>query len=478
MGTAYEMKGKMKKALAKFLDLDVPEKTSLPERPERPERVQQPDQLADSFGALRLTVENDAGPSFVGGFRPHATTSPGRLPQPPAVQMPVPYAPQTQQSLTMHYALTPPRPDLPGRPISAPDIKHSDIFSSPGPSSSPSPAKAPKRQRAASTPPSPTTAKDSKDCLRCSGMTKAGNRCTRLIKGGTALQRMYPPDDKDEIKVFCHQHKPDILAETGFYAQDRHWVNFDDYIPPYLHLDTQAALREQMARRRSPGDEEGYIYCYEIRQPNPTPSSPILLKVGRATNLNRRLNQWGKQCNSKEQVLRGFFPMEEGEDASLLKACVKSDAKGVWCHRLERLIHLELADLAVHKPYLQPGWKNFKKGKGRGDTQHKYFKSLPQSLTPSTPGKKAASPGKGRARKASDTSSISSGSSSLSNARAFVSNGLGNYNVGQPCSDCGSVHKEIFAFGRFPAGPYQSREWDALVKQVIEGWGRFVEEYV
>lgn len=217
--------------------------------------------------------------------------------------------------------------------------------------------------------------------------------------------------------------------------------------------------------------------------PEPGPSKavtkslpePILLKVGRAVNLVKRLHQWDKQCESKEQVLRGWFPAQEGEEESLMKGRVQTEGKGVWCHRLERLIHLELADLAVNTPYLQHGWKSFVKGKGRGNAQKSYFDSINVCLTPASPGKKShpASPGKGR-RKNSDASN--GGASSAKTP--FVVNGLGNYNVGQPCSDCGSVHKEIFSFARVQNGPYKGREWEGIVKNVIDGWGRFVQEYV
>lgn len=38
-----------------------------------------------------------------------------------------------------------------------------------------------------------------------------------------------------------------------------------DYIPPYLHPDTQVALRVEMEKPRSQSDVEGYIYTFEIR---------------------------------------------------------------------------------------------------------------------------------------------------------------------------------------------------------------------
>ena len=40
------------------------------------------------------------------------------------------------------------------------------------------------------------------------------------------------------------------------------------------------------------------------------------------------------------------------------------------------------------------------------------------------------------------------------------------------------MHKEIFAFKRPTKGPYKGKEWDLLVKPVIEKWGSFVEHYV
>lgn len=81
----------------------------------------------------------------------------------------------------------------------------------------------------------------------------------------------------------------------------------------------------------------------------------VQLKVGRAVNLVKRIDQWGKQCGSKEQVLRGWWPgTVEDDQTSLMKGRVVAGEKGAWCHRLERLIHLELADLVKFKPYLDP----------------------------------------------------------------------------------------------------------------------------
>ncbi|KAJ7581356.1 hypothetical protein C8J56DRAFT_1015968 [Mycena floridula] len=485
MGTSYELKGKAKKFISKMFDLEYPQGGPGPaaESEHRPAQAQsQPQsypQMLHSFDALKLKVESDPGPDFVGGFHPNPTSRPpGHLPRPPA--MPVAYAPQ---SLTMQYALGPPQ--LHSRPNSAPDVTNFGII--PGSSAPSTPAKfpgqihvpstPPKRARASSTPPSPANSTAANQ-TQCAGVTKSGKRCTRLVKtGGPALVGLY--SDDEEIERFCFQHQKEVLEPTGFYVRKQSggtgdWVDFVDFIPSYLHLSTQAALRVEMEKLRSKGDEEGWIYCFEIKEDtsskSSTKSAPLLLKVGRTVNLVKRLHQWGKQCGSKEQVLRGWFPAEEGEDSSLLKGRVQAEGKGVWCHRLERLIHLELADLAVNTPYLEPGWKNFRKGKGKGRAQQAQYTPAVPSSPPVT-----GSP-RGRPRKGSAASGTNSGTTSPRKP-PFLVNGLGNYNAG-PCIDCGSFHKEIFSFPRVQSGAYKGREWDDIVKGVIEGWGKFVEEYV
>lgn len=47
-----------------------------------------------------------------------------------------------------------------------------------------------------------------------------------------------------------------------------------------------------------------------------------------------------------------------------------------------------------------------------------------------------------------------------------------------PCTDCGKVHKEIFEFQRVERGRLVGKEWDMVVKPVIEKWGRFVANLV
>lgn len=41
----------------------------------------------------------------------------------------------------------------------------------------------------------------------------------------------------------------------------------------------------------------------------------------------------------------------------------------------------------------------------------------------------------------------------------------------------GKYHTEIFSFRRPENGKYKGREWELIVKPVIEKWGKFVKEH-
>jgi len=233
------------------------------------------------------------------------------------------------------------------------------------------------------------------------------------------------------IERFCFQHTKELLLPTGFYsrAQPTEWIKFEDWIPDYLTPETKAALRVEMEKPSSDKDEPGYIYTYEIRKgPN-----QVLLKVGRAVNLVKRIDEWSKQCGSKEVILRGWWPGTVEEDTSLIKGRVKAGEKGKYCHRLERLVHLELADLSLNGQYLTPA----------------FFDTTPSAPSPGADDT-LKSPSKGKMAKI---------------AR-------------ETCPDCGTVHKEIFTFSRVKTGKLKGREWEGIVKPIIEKWGGFVEHLV
>ncbi|KAF8201647.1 hypothetical protein BJ912DRAFT_1116826 [Pholiota molesta] len=350
-----------------------------------------------------------------GSSRPSSTPSLAR-----PMAMPVPFSDQLQ-SLTMQMALRPPDTDFIPQRLHSNPLPPAPIRPSISSTSS-TPSKPPKKKPASSpstpikgnkgdSPSAPSTPTPKAGQEQCSGVTKAGKRCTRMVKSKAALLAFNSDDgDSSSIPRFCFQHKNELMGPTGYYARKNdEWVDFEVWIPPYLQAETQVSLRVEMEKTRSQSDVEGYIYTFEIREPN----------------------QWGKQCGSKEQVLRGFYPGtvepdEDGNEGSLMKGRVKAGEKGPWCHRLERLIHLELADLVCTAVYLDPSWPSI-------------------DSPPSAEG---------------------------------APNGSKDSNASSPCPDCGSIHKEIFEFKRWKHGKYRGKEWDQLVKPVIDRWGKFVELYV
>ncbi|RXW18873.1 hypothetical protein EST38_g6974 [Candolleomyces aberdarensis] len=406
--------------------------------------------MLHSFNGLKLSdptgvPATSPDPGFVGGFHPGYVPNgnePGRPPlahasSAPPPQMPVPFPPPSpgKQSLAMQMALDPGLP-LPPRPSSTPGKPSSSKPAAASPSSTPTkpkPSKASavqtptKASSSASSPPSTPSGKAGQ--VQCSGTTKAGKQCSRFVKTVPALELVSDEEDGElnpPIERFCHQHTKELLGNSGYYARKNgEWVKFSDWIPVYLQAETRTALQVEMERSRSQSDVDGYIYTFEIREEEIT---TVKLKVGRAVNLTKRIDQWSKQCGSKEQVLRGYYPGPEaqgeaGNDASMMKGRVKAGEKAPCCHRLERLIHLELADLVSTRIYLDSSWPDVDYGEGTGQK-------------PNTQNK-------------------------------------------ERCEDCGSTHKEIFEFERWPATHgHRNKEWEGIVKPVIERWGRFVELYV
>lgn len=175
---------------------------------------------------------------------------------------------------------------------------------------------------------------------------------------------------------------------------------FLSLIPPHLSPTTTSALLAELAKPISSLDEPGYIYIFWLTDhpdgdrpddevastlvtkhdsPSPrrksvggdvlqryasqhrsggagqrslTPStnptaSPttVLLKIGRAANVQRRMNQWTRQCGYNVSLIRyyPYRPSSAPTPTSLDSGQVR------YAHKVERLIHLELAERRVKK---------------------------------------------------------------------------------------------------------------------------------
>ncbi|KAL5533388.1 hypothetical protein ACEPAF_5164 [Sanghuangporus sanghuang] len=269
------------------------------------------------------------------------------------------------------------------------------------------------------------------DKIQCNGTTTRGRRCRIQVK------LRLPPSSIDPnlpLEVFCKYHKK-IFEEDGFISRrTQEKVLFSDYIPECLSRNTQAALRKEMMKPPGDGDMPGFVYTFQIRNED----MPFILriKIGRTVDVQARLNTWKRECGKTNLKLIGWYPgniEDENLGANLSrKNRFEPGERGKYCHRLERLVHIELADLVMHTPYLNADLSN----------------AIPTAGPPR--------PQTGR-------------------PSPLALNVLQKANAA--CRLCMKVHKEIFPFIRPEDGPYKSLEWEKIVKPVIRKWGRFLNKY-
>jgi hypothetical protein len=180
-------------------------------------------------------------------------------------------------------------------------------------------------------------------------------------------------------------------------------AEFLSLIPPAATPQTTSLLLAELAKPLSIHDEEGYIYIFWLTPTSlsstppsetaslllSTPSSrptaqnrrrtsevlrtfstagsvvgaedgnsegtkgTILLKIGRASNVQRRLNEWSRQCGHNLSLIR-YYPYNPSSPPgasphnpstiSNSRNGIATPTKVPHAHRIERLIHIELAD--------------------------------------------------------------------------------------------------------------------------------------
>jgi len=136
-------------------------------------------------------------------------------------------------------------------------------------------------------------------------------------------------------------------------------------------------LLAELAKPFSESDDEGYIYMFWLTPENlssaPTETAPsllappsrpqpghrrtsdvinafaattpnkktILLKIGRAQNVQRRLNQWTRQCGYNLSLIR-YYPYHNSPSTTSVNQVPHTPRKVPNAHKVERLIHIEL----------------------------------------------------------------------------------------------------------------------------------------
>ncbi|KAG7109377.1 Meiotically up-regulated gene protein like [Verticillium longisporum] len=155
-------------------------------------------------------------------------------------------------------------------------------------------------------------------------------------------------------------------------------------IPDHTDPQTASALMAELARPYVDSEEAGYIYMFWMtpttdKSPPPVdaarsllapPSTAaagrqrrasdvvssyarstssnrqnkktMLLKIGRAANVQRRMQQWSRQCGYAVEVIR-YYPYLPGAS----EASGQAPRMAPHCHRVERLVHIELAGLGL-----------------------------------------------------------------------------------------------------------------------------------
>lgn len=101
--------------------------------------------------------------------------------------------------------------------------------------------------------------------VRCSGITREGVRCSRLMSTPPPMASHVDADE--DLEVFCHDHCRAILKPIGFNSRSRPGLDtilFETWIPENLCNETKTLLRTTMEKRLSEAEEPGAVYCFEI----------------------------------------------------------------------------------------------------------------------------------------------------------------------------------------------------------------------
>lgn len=139
-------------------------------------------------------------------------------------------------------------------------------------------------------------------------------------------------------------------------------------IPKSASPQTTSLLLAELAKPFSENDEPGFMYIFwlspeslevpaetasSLLSPRPEPGrrtsdvlntfatpnkKTILLKIGRAQNVQRRMNQWTRQCNYNLSLIR-YYPHHSPSSTNVSD---RTPRKVPNANRVERLIHIEL----------------------------------------------------------------------------------------------------------------------------------------
>ncbi len=199
--------------------------------------------------------------------------------------------------------------------------------------------------------------------------------------GRSSTQRPNHPARAHSTPTFTSKQHSHARPDPRTSRTTSHTQSLLSLIPPTLSPQTTSLLLAELAKPLSPHDEEGFIYIFWLtdgtREPpdvetassliaddvgtaSPKTTSTTLLKIGRASNVQRRLNEWTRQCGHNLSLIRCYPYPARSIPRTATNSCAASPSRIIpppassplkvpHAHRVERLIHLELADKRVKK---------------------------------------------------------------------------------------------------------------------------------
>lgn len=171
-----------------------------------------------------------------------------------------------------------------------------------------------------------------------------------------------PADDTGYIYIFwltpeSEDSTPDDETASSLLDDD---YEENEYGGLYPSLKPTRAQKTNQTLQRYASVRHVSTYASNRSQPSRTPPQPpeqrtILLKIGRAANVHRRMSQWTKQCGQNITLIRyyPYTPSNPKAHALSTSHSLIAGRKVPHVHRVERLIHLELAEKRVMKPECQ-----------------------------------------------------------------------------------------------------------------------------
>lgn len=215
------------------------------------------------------------------------------------------------------------------------------------------------------------------------------NICESLMdeeQGGENLQPIRPSQQQQQYQPQQTAPTPQWASQAAPPQQQQVAIQKNKWIPSTLPAETASLLQAELDKPLSQKDEPGYIYIFwltpketstrappppEILESNststsrslsdairavqdlnaftskPTTTHPgkIRLKIGRASNVQRRLNEWTRQCSYNLTLIR-YYPYTSSHNGSS-GGNAGAGRKVPYVHRVEHLIHIELGDMRI-----------------------------------------------------------------------------------------------------------------------------------